>query len=154
MRQQCYKTNKTTWMIIHCLMPLLIGGLLYILFRSTDLRMFKWFSIIGLDNFILQSRQCFFNFKNYLPCWIYYSLPDALWVYSFTSALLILWNGRLTFWLFFVLLTGTFVEIAQGINIFPGTFDILDLLFNIIALFLSIIIILPKFKQNEKTVSY
>jgi|APGre2960657505_1045072.scaffolds.fasta_scaffold38147_2 hypothetical protein len=153
MKTATMKINKGNLMIIHCLTPLLIGGLLYILFRSTDIRMFKWFSIIGLDNLIYLLREVFFQFKNDLPCWTYYSLPDGLWVYAFTSSLLILWNGRLTFWLSLPLLTGTFVEIAQGLKIFPGTFDILDLFFTTIALLSSTIIIIYKFNQNEKTIS-
>lgn len=140
-------------MIIHCLIPLITGGLLYILFRSTNLRMFKWFSSIGLDNFIFQSRHYFLNLKYQLPNWTYYSLPDALWVYSFTSALLILWDGVISIWLIFVLFSGIFVEFAQWINIFPGTFDILDLIFTIMAFLFSIIIFNFKFKQNEKTIS-
>jgi hypothetical protein len=143
-----YKANKTIFTIIHCLSPLLIGGLLYILFRSTDLRMFKWFSFIGLDELIHLARETAFPLQKLLPVWTYYSLPDGLWVYSFSSTL-IFWNGKLTFWLFLPLLTGAFIEIAQGFKMFPGTFDILDLAFTSLALPLSIINL--KFKQNEKT---
>jgi len=147
------KINRITLTIIHCLTPILIGSLLYILFRSQHLRMFKWFSFVGLDNIIFSARTELLGFKKHLPLWTYYSLPDGLWVYSFTSALLIFWNGRLTFWLILPLLTGALVEIAQGLKIFPGTFDILDLTFTGCGLLLSIIIINSKFKQNEKNVS-
>ena len=98
-----YKANKTIFTIIHFLSPLLIVGLLYILFRSTDLRMFKWFSFIGLDELIHLARETAFPLQKLLPVWTYYSLPDGLWVYSFSSTL-IFWNGKLTFWLFLPLM--------------------------------------------------
>lgn len=148
--------NKIILIVLHSLTPLLLGGLLYISFRSTTLKMFSWFQYIGVDSLILTIRQEFSTLKLYLPQWTYYSLPDGLWVYSFTSALLILWNNQfknVKFWLLIPLFSGAIIEVAQGLKILPGTFDILDLTFTTFALFLSIIFIKLKFKQNEKTVS-
>ncbi len=142
--------------IVHCLIPLLIGGLLYILFRSTTLRMFDWFSFVGIDKIIHSARTFVLDFKNSIPNWIYYSLPDGLWVYSFTSAILIFWNNdskKSTLWLLVPFITGVLIEIFQGFKLFPGTFDILDLTFSILGLSISKIIINHKFKQNEKKVS-
>lgn len=138
---------------IHVLLPLIIGGLIYISFRSTSLKMFSWFRCIGVDSGILTIRQELSFLKLYLPQWLYYSLPDGLWVYSFTSALLILWDNQFKiakFWLLIPLFSGAIIEVAQGLKLFRGTFDILDLTFSIVALLLSIIIINYKFKQNDK----
>ena len=149
------KTNIIKLTIIHCLTPLFVGGLLYIFFRSTDLRMFHWFSFLGLDHFITSARDYFSVLKNDLPNWIYFSLPDGLWVYSFTSALLIYWRNdihKVKFWLLIPLTTGVLIEVLQGVKLFPGTFDFLDLAFTSLGLLLSAIIINYKFKQNEKTV--
>ena len=146
--------NKFKLAILHCLIPLLLGGLLYILFRSTELRMFNWFSSFGISNVILKARAYFFEIKIHLPSWIYYSLPDGLWVYALTSALLILWNNdkrKAIVWLIVPFSTGILVEILQGLSLFRGTFDILDLTFSSIGLLLSIIIINLKFKQDETT---
>jgi hypothetical protein len=85
--------NTKKLFLIHVLTPLFIGGLLYTLFRTTTLRMFKWFSIIGIDDFICLLRRLTLGYKNYIPKWSYFSLPDGLWVYSFTSAILICWNN-------------------------------------------------------------
>ncbi len=145
--------NKINLIVVHSLTPLLLGGLLYISFRSTTLKMFSWFRYIGVEDSILTIRQEFSNLKLYLPQWTYYSLPDGLWVYSFTSALLILWDNQfknMKFWLLIPLFSGAIIEVAQGLKIFRGTFDILDLTFTIVALLLSIIIINYKFKQNAK----
>ena len=150
------KINRTKLTIIHCLAPLLLGGLLYVLFRSTKLRMFEWFSFIGLTGAIQSSRTMMFDFKNHIPNWVYFSLPDGLWIYSFTSAIIIYWNNdnkKIRLWLLIPIATGIFIEILQGLKLFSGTFDYLDLTFSILGISLSKIVINHKFKQNEKTVS-
>lgn len=138
---------------IHVLIPLLFGGLIYISFRSQSLRMFNWFEWSKIDFFTSLIRNLIYPAKKYIPPWFYFSLPDALWVYSFSSALLILWKDQFKkgiYWLLIPLISGSIIEIAQGLKLFPGTFDILDLIFCTVALYLSTIIIKYKFKKNEK----
>jgi hypothetical protein len=145
--------NKIQLAVLHCLAPLLLGGLIYILFRSTELRMFKWLSFLGLKSETFSARAVFSEFKIHLPNWFLYSLPDGLWTYSFTSALIIYWgydNHELKIWLLIPLISGLLVEILQGIKFFPGTFDYLDLFFSSSGLLLSYVIIKQKFKHNEK----
>ena len=92
-------------------------------------------------------------FKNHIPSWAYFSIPDGLWVYSFSSALLILWGDqyeRGKYWLLIPIFTSNISELAQGIKIFPGTFDIIDFTFCMIAFSLSIMIVTPKIQKNEK----
>ena len=149
------KINRVSLTIKHCLIPLFFGGILYILFRSTELKMFKWFSMIGMDNIIYLARTEFYQIRNILPDWIYYSLPDGLWVYSFTSALIIYWhNGvnNVKFWLIIPFFTGVITELLQFFNLFPGTFDFIDLTFYVLGVSLSTIFLHHKFKQNEKKV--
>ena len=144
--------KKIKLVALHCFTPLLLGGLIYFMFRSTELRMFNWLSIIGLDSLIISARTNVSLLKNHLPNWFIYSLPDGLWVYSFSSALLIYWNNdkqKVKFWLLIPFTTGILVEIFQGLKLFPGTFDFLDLTFSSLAILFSIIIINFKFKQNE-----
>lgn len=146
------RNHRLNQFILHVITPITLGGLIYISFRSKTLRMFSWIEFIGLEAQIFNLREHTIPFKQSLPTWFYFSLPDGLWIYSFTSALLILSSGRLNYWISVPVLTGIFVEIAQGLKIFPGTFDLLDLAFSSLALLLSIIIINQKFKQNEETV--
>ena len=141
-----------TLTMIHVFSPLIVGGGIYISFRSMSLRLFEWFEIIELKTTISFIRNIIHPFKNELPTWTYYSLPDGLWVYSFSSALIILWGDQFKFgkyWLIIPLLFGAFIELAQKIKIFPGTFDIIDFTFSIMALALSIIIVKPKIQTNE-----
>lgn len=139
---------------IHVIIPLIFGGLIYVSFRSQSLRMFNWFKWCKIDFFTSLIREIMHPFKSQIPTWFYFSLPDALWVYSFSSALLIIWKDQFKkgkYWLLIPLFSGSIVEIAQAVKLFPGTFDILDLIFTTIALLLSIIMFNSiLFIQNEK----
>jgi hypothetical protein len=135
---------------IHCFTPLFIGGLIYIFFRSNTLNMFNWFEALRMDQIINDLRVSFLSLKPIIPEWIIYSLPDGLWVYSFTSGILIIWGKLLTFWLIAPLLTGVLVEFAQLFQFFPGTFDIIDFLIGILAFTSSILIFNLKSNKHEK----
>lgn len=138
---------------IHVAVPLILGGLIYISFRSLSLRIFNWFEWSKIDFFTSIIRTTIHPLKSHFPSWFYFSLPDALWVYSFSSALLILWKDQFRIgkhWLLSPLILGSIVEVAQGLKLFPGTFDMWDLILTILALCLSTIIINYKFNQNDK----
>jgi glycopeptide antibiotics resistance protein len=111
--------------------------------------MFGWIEIIGFNSEISFLREYVSPLKSWLPSWVYFSLPDGLWVYSFTSIILILWAGKINYWLIIPFITGVLVEILQGFT-FIGTFDYLDLAFSILGISTSILIINRKYKQNEK----
>lgn len=86
------------------------------------------------------------------PNWFIYSLPDGLWVYSLSSALLILWNGKLTGWLLVPFVGGVMLEFFQAWRLLSGTFDVIDLLMTIAAFFLSIYFLKTKTINHEKAV--
>lgn len=141
---------------IHVAIPLLLGGLIYISFRSLSLRMFNWFEWSKIDFFTSLIRDLIYPLKNYIPPWFYFSLPDGLWIYSFSSALLIYWNNdfeKVKYWLLIPFVSGILIEILQGFKFFSGTFDFLDLFFSILGLLLSKTIINSKFKKYDKQVS-
>lgn len=143
--------NKTFQIILHVLLPIFVGGLIYLLFRSKSLIMFNWFDTIGILDFIQMFRNYFIGIKEIVPKWINYSLPDALWVYSFTSTILLFESNWkvLKFWLLVPFLFGPLIEIFQLFRLFPGTFDLLDLLFTCIAFTTSILFFNYKILQNE-----
>lgn len=141
--------------LVHVAIPLLFGGLIYISFRSLSLRMFDWFKWSKIDFFTSLIRDTLNPLKNDIPSWFYFSLPDGLWVYSFSSALLLLWKDhfeKAKYWLIIPLISGSIFEIAQGLSLFPGTFDILDLLFSSCALCLSAILLHYKLKNNDSQI--
>lgn len=144
--------RKNVFVLIHVVFPILLGGLIYILFRSTTLIMFKWLDSIDVLSIVLTIRGFTSNIKNSFPEWFYYSLPDGLWVYSFTSALF-LFNEKfqgIKVWLIIPLVLGPLFELLQFFKLFPGTFDITDLIFSSVAFILSILIFNYKNKKNDK----
>lgn len=124
------------------ILPLLIGGLTYILFRADSLVMFRWFDKLGLGQIIYSIRQITYG-HDILPTWFLFSLPDALWVFAFTNCMLVLWQDRFTlhstFWILLAPTIGIFSELGQAINFIPGTFDLTDLLLLITASLLPFI---------------
>lgn len=141
--------QRPTLVIFHVILPLFVGGLIYISFRSKSLTMFNWFNTIGISGFTNSIRIFFNPMNNYLPSWVFFSLPDGLWVYSFSSSFIIVWDENFKvarLWLVIPLLTGCFAEILQLFKIIPGTFDSIDFLICLCASFLSKIIVQHKMK--------
>jgi hypothetical protein len=140
----------------YVLLPIFIGGLIYIVSRSKSLKMFDWFEKINLSNEVRIIRDYFSNVE--LPNWIIYNLPDFLWVFSFTSLLFIIWNKKIekenVFYLLFPMGIGVLSEFGQLFSIINGTFDKVDIIFYVFG-GLSSIYIISKFKINnyEKTVT-
>lgn len=128
-------TYKLRLLIIHCIMPLFIGVLIYIFFRTTELKMCKWFSLIGIKDYIITTKIFFLDVKSYLPNWIIFSLPDGLWTYSFSAMLYYSWDE--IFLKYRILLIFPFcclfiLEIIQYKNENFGTFDFADLIVSFI----------------------
>lgn len=135
---------KTKQLYIGHTLTLLIGSLIYILFRKSTLKMFSWFETIGIMNLINQIRKNAILYGNKLPDIFLYSLPDGFWIFSYISLILYLWKNELKtenlFWIFIIPLIAILSEIGQLMCIVPGTFDILDLLMYLLGTALPFII--------------
>ncbi len=113
-------------------LPVFLGGIIYLTYRVDTLLMFNWFKWIGftdLVNFLRTNNQL----QNLtIPNWVKFSLPDALWLFSFTYIILLIWDFKITrhsvLWILLTPTVGFFSEIGQLIGIIPGTFDKVDLL--------------------------
>lgn len=116
--------------------------------------MFNWFKSIGLIDEISSLRNLTLEFKYLIPSWIYFSLPDSLWVYSFSSALQLIWKSTSFNITLLILLVpfclGAGFEILQFFKLFKGTFDIIDLLLCLLSQLLSIEFLKPS--RNEKNI--
>lgn len=103
------------------------GGMVYLLFRPSWLLVFDWLEVIGIRWMI----DLFRFSESILPEWVEYSLPDGLWVYSYTLCIGCIWNFNIKkCWpylavLFAVVLTDEFL---QKYHLVPGTYDFFDLL--------------------------
>ena len=91
-------------------------------------------------------------FKNAIvvESWIRNYLPDGLWSYAFTSAILIIWKRSFNLlWLLLVLMSGIYFEWMQYKDIIPGTADLTDVCVYLLSFFFAIIFN-PVFKQTFK----
>ena len=128
--------------ITHVFSPIFFGGMIYILFRNKKLYLFNWLKLIGLNHNVDFLRNLASSLKNYFPNWVFFSLPDGLWIYSFTSAIII-WSKLTKMSSHFIIVPfffGPISELLQKLMIIPGTFDIVDFIIYIVFFILSILL--------------
>ena len=135
--------KKNNQILLHVIIPMIIGGFIYIIFREENLLMFSWFNSLGAGNLIDFLR---FHFSKYhIPHWIVFNYPDGVWIYSFVSLMLIIWSkiksNTKFIWLIIVPILGICAEIGQYINLVPGTYDQIDLIFCLMGSLLPFILI-------------
>ena len=130
--------------LLHVISPLILGGLVYVYLRSSK---------IILNKLIATSDSLSIVFSNSLthsqfPSWFVFNFPDALFIYSLTSVCILLklkasshFSIRIIFIISFLSFS---IEFLQLINLMPGTFDVLDIIFMISASFLSYYFLIKK----------
>jgi hypothetical protein len=126
----------------HVILPLLVGGLVYMRWRGPDLLMFHWFRMLGVEPLVLRFNVASAGAQPGLPLWLIYSLPDGLWVYALTAFFVHIWSGVKSspvkiFFLSLSLVLGAGSELGQLVRLVPGTFDWIDFFFYIIAAVLA-----------------
>lgn len=128
------------------LLILLLGGLVYVIYRDKSLLMFDWFDAIGIDNEIDGLRRLFQGEGIY--GWVKYSLPDGLWVFSYMFLVDAIWNGSRSISSFIFIYSLPIIallsEFFQYFGLLPGVFDWIDVASYIFAILLFVIIKLIK----------
>lgn len=141
--------NKILKYLIFVLLPLILGIIIYLLFRPLTLNIFSIIKLNNVKNELLNIRQSL-NIK--LPKIIVYSIPHGLWSYSFLCASYFIWNNRKSansiFWLVLSILICLFSEVGQLFHFISGVFDINDLIIVIISIVLFFITI--KYEKKIK----
>ena len=130
---------KVRNLIFKVILPLSVTIIIYLLFRPLTL---KGYNLVGPQ--IIKPLREFRYYINdiipILPKWVIYSLPDGLWVYSFTSAMILIFEKK-PHQLLFVsvpILMAYIHELCQLFLINYGTFDSFDLLTYSVFYFFSI----------------
>lgn len=139
------KAPQGIWNLIVSLILFVCGGLLYILFRSTNMLMLEPLKAMGKMEVIERIRDLF---PILLPNWCIYNLPDGLWLLSYMFLTEWIWKGEHLFikkcFLYGLPILTIIAEIGQIVAVIPGTGDIFD----IIAYFISIILFNLLFKKS------
>jgi hypothetical protein len=117
--------------LLHVLLPIALGAAIYVLWRAESLLVFRWIDAAGLRPVVDAVRRTLSGARAWLPDWLLYSLPDALWVYAGVAFYAIVWRGghprsRLL-WTALPALLALGGELGQLTGAVPGTFCPVDL---------------------------
>ena len=141
-------------LIFGSILTLITGGMIYILFRTSSLKMFSWYQTIGLDELTNELRKFTFQFADKIPEWILFSLPDGLWIFSYVSLMLFIWKNSVSikniFWISIIPILAIGSEIGQLFGLVSGTFDFADLLLYLFGMTLPFIFYYKSIKLNLK----
>jgi hypothetical protein len=138
MKNQNYKT-----IVLHTVMPIIIGSLIYLLFRSKNILVFNNLKAIHLDILVDIWRSKFKIFKPY--DWVVFCLPGGLWMYSYIYVIGLSWKNTIDrkniIWYILPLFLAISSEFCQYFKFIRGTFDWQDvasyILFTVFALVFS-----------------
>jgi hypothetical protein len=117
--------SLTHRLTVHVLTPLLVGGGIYIAWRSTSLLMFRWFEVLGFGPVVTAVRAAACD-PSRVPDFVRFTVPDGAWVYAFTACLAIIWT-RPAPWVALPVALGVGGELGQAAGIVPGVFDARDM---------------------------
>lgn len=131
-------SNKTrNWykIITICLafMCVLMCGMMYISFRPDTLKMFHWFKVFGLLDYLedLQHNPA------RVPAWMLYNLPDGIWLFAYSILIGCIWNFKIRdCWMFILVMPFICIphEFLQGLGVMHGTYDPQDVLAYLMAI--------------------
>lgn len=131
-------------MAVHVVLPILVGGLIYVCWRDYTLPMFRWFELAGGAPLVQQLRMTTTPLHAGLPSWFEYSLPDAMWVYALTAFMVLVWKGTNSrirpVWISAGLLLGAGSELGQLAGFVPGSFDPSDFFLCVFAAGLALVL--------------
>lgn len=114
----------TRW--IHVVVPLVLGVLVYVAWRSTEVTLVRWFP----SSIVTSLRALAAHVP--LPAFVVGTAPDLAWGWSFGAMMGIVWAGRPMSrrkigWLGAGALVAAYAEIGQLWQLPPGRFDVVDL---------------------------
>lgn len=108
---------------------LLLGCSVYVLFRSRDIHLYQWASILRLTSYIESVRGLIGDLP--IPDFVRFSLPDGLYCLSYILLMNSIWHGNGVtkhFVISVIPIMAILHEIAQGVGLAKGTFDVYDIL--------------------------
>ncbi len=140
--------KETVYYSLNIVLPLITGTLLYVLFRPDTI-------ISGLIYKILKQELYLNAPRSYFTDFVRNHLCDILWAYSLTNTVALIFHSERNRNLKPLIICATFeifLELMQKAKFITGTFDLLDIIFEIsITAFATLLInIIFKEKKHEK----
>jgi hypothetical protein len=123
---------------------LLAGGIIYIIFHSSEPLFFSWINSTGAIHWINIIRNSSLSLSKFLPEWIVYSLPNGLWAFSYSLLITGIWSGSKSslryFWFASIPLVVLGFEFLQFARLIPGTFCLQDIALGIAGIVIGIMV--------------
>lgn len=123
---------------------LLAGGIIYIIFRSSEPLFFTWTNSTQAIHWINIIRNSSLSLSKVLPEWIVYSLPDGLWAFGYSLLITGIWSGSKSllryFWFASIPLLVLGFEFLQFARLIPGTFCLQDIALGIAGIVIGIMV--------------
>lgn len=137
-----YSTKPLLFLIV---LPLAIGGCIYLLFRPTTLTGFSVLRKLGLFEIVESTRSWVMPSKTYFWDWVIYSLPDAFWTFSLVVFFGFVWlplsRQAAMLAAFSATIISVSTELLQIPGVISGTFDPTDLILKLLFALFALIII-------------
>lgn len=108
-------------------------GMMYISFRPDTLKMFHFFKVFGLLDYLEELQ----HNPARVPFWMLYNLPDGMWLFAYSILQGCFWNFKIRdCWMFILVMPFICIphEFLQGLGIMHGTYDPSDVLAYLLAL--------------------
>lgn len=122
---------------------LLVGALIYLLFRPTHPLFLEWLEFLGADTWIAKIRATTGQIISPLPNSLVYSLPQGLWAFAYALIITALWGTSIPrlrrgfFWLGSIPLVASGFEFLQYCGAIIGTACPQDLIFSVVGALLG-----------------
>ena len=131
------QSQKRTWFKITtvCIafMCIFMCGMMYVSFRPDTLKMFHFFKVFGLLDFLTELQ----HNPARVPSWMLYNLPDGIWLFAYSILIGCFWNFKMKdCWMFILVMPSICIphEFLQGLGIMHGTYDPHDVLAYLLAI--------------------
>lgn len=111
-------------------------GLMYISFRPDTLKMFHFFKVFGLLDYLDELQ----HNPARVPMWMLYNLPDGIWLFAYSILIGAIWNFKIRdCWMFILVMPSICIphEFLQGLGIMHGTYDPSDVLAYLLAIIIG-----------------
>ena len=130
---------------------LLCGCVIYLLFRSKSLYIYKWCSALGLSEVIDNYRYAVRDWN--IPYIVRFSLPDGLYCAAYILIIDAIWHNNAGIVKYLILSLVPLVtissEILQYFGLVKGTFDVNDLICYLIPPIIYLIFVCNSVKLNN-----
>ncbi len=131
------QVRRILFLLLISVIAISMGGMIYVLFRTSEFRFFRWAGSPGVEHRLFEWRNSYLDGSLQLPDWMVYSLPEGLWAFAYGILIAALWarqRSRVKYlWLITVPLLPAIYELLQYLRFIPGTGCLTDLLLGLVG---------------------